>query len=140
MLLDECRMKGLIRKEIPNIEKARKSIDVAKRKLALAERLLGLGIFEEVATNSYAVMFHAARALLFKDGFIEKSHYALFIYIKERYSDRLEPRFINEFNALRIERHAINYGLEESDVGKDEAGQVVKIASQFLSAVGKMIC
>ncbi|MCK5138983.1 MAG: HEPN domain-containing protein, partial [Thermodesulfovibrionia bacterium] len=116
-----------------------KSINTAKYKLNLAKRLFELKIFEETITNSYSAMFHAARALLFMDGIKEKSHYALFLYIKEKYSDKLERRFINELNTLRLESHEINYGLEKSEIKEDDAGDVTKIANDFISAVEKII-
>ncbi|OIO63356.1 hypothetical protein AUJ69_01210 [Candidatus Woesearchaeota archaeon CG1_02_47_18] len=84
-------------------------------------------------------MFYAARALLFKDGVIEKSHYGLFLYVKEEYSDKLERRFINELNVLRLERHEISYGLEKPEVTQSEAEDSVRIAVDFIRAVEKII-
>jgi len=139
MNVEDCLEKGLLKKEEADIEKSKKSIEVAKHKLDLAKRLFDLKIFEETITNSYAAMFHAARSLLFKDGIKEKSHYALFVYIKEKYSDKLEKRFINELNALRLERHEINYGLEKPEIKEVEAEDVIKIAEDFISAIGKIL-
>ena len=137
--MQDCFEKGLLKKETADIEKSKKSINTAKYKLNLAKRLFELKIFEETITNSYSAMFHAARALLFMDGIKEKSHYALFLYIKEKYSDKLERRFINELNTLRLESHEINYGLEKSEIKEDDAGDVTKIANDFISAVEKII-
>ena len=137
--MQDCFEKGLLKKETADIEKSKKSINTAKYKLNLAKRLFELKIFEETITNSYSAMFHAARALLFMDGIKEKSHYALFLYIKEKYSDKLERRFINELNTLRLESHEINYGLEKSEIKEDDAGDVTKIANDFISAVEKIM-
>ncbi|NQU78782.1 HEPN domain-containing protein [Candidatus Woesearchaeota archaeon] len=139
MDVNGCFEKGLLRKDVPDVRKSKKSVEVAKHKLDLARRLLDLKIFEETITNSYSAMFHSARALLFRDGVREKSHYALFLYIKERYSDKLERRFINELNVLRLERHEINYGLERTDIDEGEAEEVVKISGEFIKAVEKII-
>ncbi|MFH2028445.1 MAG: HEPN domain-containing protein [Nanoarchaeota archaeon] len=138
MNVDECFEQGLLKKEAPDTEKAKKSIDIAKHTLSLAKRLLEIKIFEETISNSYAAMFHAGRSLLFKDGIKEKSHYALFVYIREKYSDRLEKRFINELNALRLERHEINYGLERMDIQEVEAEDVIKVTEEFISAIEKI--
>jgi len=139
MNIEECFEKGLLKKEKPDIEKSHKSIEIAKHKLGIAKKLFGLSIFEETITNSYSVMFHSARSLLFKEGIKEKSHYGLFVYLKENYSDKLEKRFINELNALRLERHEINYGLEKPEIKVSEAEQVIKIAEDFISAVEKIL-
>jgi uncharacterized protein (UPF0332 family) len=139
MNVQDCFEKGLLKKEKPDIEKSKKSIEVAKYKLSLAKRLFDLKIFEETVTNSYSAMFHAGRALLFKNGVKEKSHYALFLYIKEKYSNKLERRFINELNALRLERHEISYGLEKLEIKEVEAEEVIKIAEDFIFAVEKIV-
>ena len=139
MNVEDCFEKGLLKKEKADFEKLKKSIQISKYKLSLAKRLFELKIYDETITNSYSAMFHAARSLLFKDGIKEKSHYGLFVYIKEKYSDKLEKRFINELNALRLERHEINYGLEKPEVKEVEAEDVIMIADDFIKAIEKII-
>ena|SRR3989344_2472399 len=99
------------------------------------EKLFELDIYDESVVNSYASMFHTCRVLLFKEGFTEKSHYALFIFIK----DKIEKKFINEFNNLRLERHEITYGLDKFIVNKEETKQVLEIAEEFLKAIIKLV-
>ena len=84
-------------------------------------------------------MFHAGRALLYKDGFSEKSHFGLFVYIKERYGNKLEPRFINELNSLRLERHELLYGLEKPEIKEVEAEDAIKIAEDFIKSIKSLI-
>jgi uncharacterized protein (UPF0332 family) len=139
MNVEDCFGQGLLRKDSPNIDKSKKSLEIANYKLSLGKRLFELKIFEETIVNAYSCMFHAARALLFRDGVKEKSHYALFLYIKEKYSDKLERRFINELNTLRLERHEISYGLEKPEIKEDEAEEVIKVAGDFISAVKKIL-
>jgi len=139
MDIEECLEKGLLKEDKEDIEKAKKSIEIAKHKLSIAKRTFDVKIFEESIINAYAAMFHAGRALLFKDGFKEKSHYGLFVYIKEKYNDKLEPRFINELNALRLERHELLYGLEKQEIKEVEAEDVMKLAEDFIKAVRGLI-
>lgn len=139
MDVEACFNQGLLKKESPDTEKVKKSVEVAIHKLSLAKRLFGLKIFEETIVNSYSAMFHAARALLFKDGVKEKSHYALFLYLKEKYSDKLERRFINELNALRLERHEISYGLEKPEISEIEAWEVIKVSEDFIAAIKRIL-
>ena len=139
MNVEECLLEGLLKEDTPSQEKAERSIAMAGTKLELAKREKTAGIFESAIIAAYSSMFHAARSLLFRDGYKEKSHYGLFVYTKEKYSGKLEPRFINELNNLRLERHNLLYGLEKPDVQEIEAGTTVKIASEFLEAICKLI-
>ena len=72
-----------------------------------------------------------ARALLFRDGFREKSHYAIYVYLKEKYSEKIEPKFLNELNLLRIERHEIFYGLEDESFDKISIKKQITVAEEF---------
>ncbi|MBW2989534.1 HEPN domain-containing protein [Candidatus Woesearchaeota archaeon] len=135
MNLEECFEKGLLKKDIESEEKARKSVETARHKLDIAKRTFDAKIYEETIVNGYAAMFHAARALLFRDGIREKSHYGLYVYVKERYKYKLEPRLINELNTLRLERHELLYGLEKVEVKEVEAEDILKIAEDFIDAV-----
>lgn len=139
MNVDDCFAQGLLKKEAPDAEKSKKSVEIASYKLGRALKLFGLKALEETIFNAYAAMFHAARALLFRDGAREKSHYAVFVYLKEKYSDRLERRFINELNALRLERHEISYGLEKPEIKEEEAAEVIKVAGDFIAAIKKIL-
>ncbi|MBN1793154.1 HEPN domain-containing protein [Candidatus Woesearchaeota archaeon] len=139
MNVKDCIEKGLLKKETPDRRKSSKSIDVSLYKLERAEKLLSLEMYEETVLNSYASIFHAARAILFKDGMREKSHFALFIYLKEKYADNLEKRFLNELNTLRLERHDISYGLEKQDITKEEAKHILSVAKEFISAIQKLL-
>ncbi|HLC75131.1 MAG TPA: HEPN domain-containing protein [Candidatus Nanoarchaeia archaeon] len=139
MNLNDCFQQGLLKKEQPDKLKAQKSIEIAVHKLSLAKKLLNVKIYEETVTSSYACMFHAARALLFRDGIREKSHYALFLYIKEKYDGKIEKRFINELNALRLQRHEISYGLEKLSISHEEAASLIALSEEFLTVAQRLL-
>ena len=83
--LEKCFEKGLIRKTLPSKEKALKSIHKARKWLEEARKNFKFRLFDSCLVSSYSAMFHAARALLLKDGFREKSHYCLARYVEEKY-------------------------------------------------------
>lgn len=140
MNVEECVEKGLLKKEKPDAVKARESIKTAERKLDLAERELNAGIFENAVISAYTAMFHAARALLYKDGFKERSHYALCVFVAEKYGGRLEKRFVHALEALRLERHELTYGISGvPEIQKAEAGDAVEVAREFVAAVKKLV-
>lgn len=139
MDINDCFAQGLLRKDRPDNEKAGKSIQRAKHKLENAAAAFDASIYEDAVIDAYAAMFHAARALLFKDGIVEKSHFGVYVYIREKYHAKIEARFINELNALRLERHELWYGLESMEVMEAEAEEVIAIARDFIKAIEKLL-
>jgi len=140
MNVEECLEKGQLIKIAPDLAKARFSLDTAQHKLDLAYKEKEHEIWEGAILNGYTAMFHAARSLLFKDGYKERSHYAVCTYIKEKYKERLEKKFLTEFDSLRLQRHEVLYALERnSEADEQEADEAIEVAAGFLQAVEKII-
>ena len=131
----EKSIKGLLKKDKPDIKKAKKSIEIAYHKLDIAKRTFNVKIYEVSIVNAYASMFHAARALLFKDGVKEKSHYGLFIYIKEKYIDKIDEMggsveaIKKGYIQREIRRSAYNYQ-KKVDSGEQVIVGVNKFATE----------
>ena len=139
MNIGQCIEQGLLKRAAPDIGKAEQSLKVSSARLAKAKKLLSAGFTDDAAVSAYAAMFHAARALLYRDGFKERSHYALYIYISEKYVDDMEPRFINELDSLREQRHELMYSLNPPQISESEARQIISVANDFASATKKML-
>ena len=139
MNVKECFEKGLLKKESPNIQKAKRSIEISQDKLSSAKRLLDIKEYEMTLIAAYSSMFHSSRALLFKDGIREKSHYGLYIYIKEKYQRKLGLRFVNELNTMRLERHDVFYGLEKTGIKEIEAENIAATAKEYLEKIEKLL-
>ncbi len=60
-------------------------MEVSEAKLEEAEKALRAGIPDATVILAYTSMFHAARAVLFRDGIVERSHVCLIEYLKETY-------------------------------------------------------
>lgn len=75
--LDKLMEMGLLRKIPKSQLKAQESIDTAESWLVEAEHNSENGTFRSCILSSYLAMFHAARAILFSDGYREKSHFAV---------------------------------------------------------------
>ena len=135
-------MEEYVKKIMPDIKRAHNSVTMAEHKLHRAEADIDAGSYEEAVLAAYTSMFHSARALLFKDGYKERNHYGLCIYIREKFSQKIEMKYINELNALRTIRHKIIYGDENvniREVQEAEAESSVKLAKGFLGTVKKII-
>ncbi len=142
-LEEDCMRKGLLRPMPPDMRKAENSLRISGMKLEAAKKELGYGLFEGAFITAYTSMFHAARALLFRDGFKERSHYCIFLYVSEKYRGKIEMKYINELNSLRMIRHKVMYGDEDEvrmrEVEEEEAKSSVKMAEGFLESVRKII-
>ena len=78
--------------------------------------------------------FTLLRFLLYKDGIQEKSHYAVYIYLKEKYSGKISQKSLNSFNVLREERHEILYGFEEN-ISSEDVENALLDAEEFLEEI-----
>jgi uncharacterized protein (UPF0332 family) len=141
MNLEECFSRSLLSRISPDKEKSRRSMETAQHKLALSKKELGAGIYEGAIISAYASMFHSARALLFRDGVKERSHYAVYVYLREKYSGSMGEAALNEFSALRMQRHEVLYGFfgDAGAISLADAQQVISAAESFLSAAKKLL-
>ncbi|MFA5382890.1 MAG: HEPN domain-containing protein, partial [Candidatus Micrarchaeia archaeon] len=73
---------GLLKKCIPSKEKAEKSIEIAEKYLDKAKKVFDHRMDDVAILLAYSSAFHASRAILFKEGVSERSHYAVCEYLK----------------------------------------------------------
>ncbi len=142
MNLDECFAEGLLKKSRPDLEKAKLSLKIARKNLNDAEGQLKMGMYGWALIAAYTSMFHAARALLYKDGVKERSHYCVSTYLKEKYAGVIEAKYLHELNVLREQRHRTLYGdidVKVKEIEEAEAESSIAIASGFLAAVAKIL-
>lgn len=138
--LDECFKKGLIRKIPASEEKALKSMAKADRWLKEARKNLEYDLLDSCLVSSYSAMFHAARALLFRDGFREKSHYCVARYLEGKYVGRgkLPKVVVDLLDRLRNLRHTDLYKLDFF-VTKEEAEEAIKSAEIVIKEITHLI-
>ena len=134
----DCFRFRLLRKIKPDKTKSKKSLELAESRFVRAKETLKLNIFDFVILESYMSMFHAARALLYKDGIQEKGHYAISIYLKEKYSNKIPFPVINFLEIHRTERHEAMYGLEYQPEKKD-AELALQDAEIFIKEIKKIL-
>ncbi|MBI2133440.1 HEPN domain-containing protein [Candidatus Woesearchaeota archaeon] len=134
--VEDCFNFRLLRKISPDKEKSERSIKIAKDRLERADKSLKMRLFDFAILDAYMAMFHSARAILYRDGIQEKSHYSIFVYLKEKYSKRIPVTIINTLNIHRIERHESMYGLEFNP-SEGDALTSVEDARLFVSEMTK---
>ena len=141
MALAECFEDRRLRRERPDVLKARKSLETAQRKLSEAGALAQAGFESAAMVTAYASMFHAGRALLFRDGIVEKSHYCLVQYLREEYAKtgRLQNELITMRDSCREERHDVMYSLEGIRVKPNEVGAAITTAKKLVEEVKRLL-
>jgi len=138
MNIDECFKKRMLRKTVPDIKKAQRSLEIAENKLETAKKSFKKELYGPTIIYGYTSMFHSSRALLFKDGIQEKSHICLVLYIRENYEDKIPPYLINSLDSFRKERHETLYGLDFIETKKD-AELSINDAEQLFDVIKKIL-
>ncbi|MFP3949999.1 MAG: HEPN domain-containing protein [Candidatus Micrarchaeia archaeon] len=138
MNTEQCIEKGLLKKVAPDAGKAMLALEIAEKNLGDAEKQIKAGLPRWAFIAAYTAMFHAGRAILYRDGVKERSHYCIYIYLREKYSEKIEPKYFTELNLLREQRHRTMYGDEKVRLRKieeEEAENAVETARGFLEVV-----
>lgn len=136
---NDCMREGLLRKIPPSKDKAIQSLNKAREWLKEAENSLKGDAFNSSILASYMVMFHAARTILFLDGFREKSHACVARYLEEKYvkTGKLDKKWVELLDHSREIRHDDQYDLSFFST-KEEAEKALKSANDFLLAMGQL--
>jgi len=128
-----CVEKGLLRRFPPSEDNALRSVKKAKSWLKEAEKSFQGEAYDSSVLSSYLAMFHSARAILFLDGYREKSHACVARYLEEQYvsKKKLEKKWVELLDHHREIRHDDQYDLSfySSD---EEAKEALESAAQFL--------
>lgn len=133
MSIEKLFNEGHLKRVPQSPERVKKSLDVSERYLSEAKKSLMVEAYELSIIGAYGSIFHSARAVLFNDGVSERSHFAIYEYLKEKHKP-LGIEYINSFNLYRKLRHSVAYGLD-SVVRKDDAKEAIDFAEEFLSRV-----
>ncbi len=133
---NDCMREGLLRKIPPSKDKATQSLKKAREWLKEAENSLKGDAFNSSILASYMVMFHAARTILFLDGFREKSHACVARYLEEKYvkTGKLDKKWVELLDHSREIRHDDQYDLSFFST-KEEAENALKSANDFFAAM-----
>jgi uncharacterized protein (UPF0332 family) len=132
--------KGLLRRVPPSPQNARSSLEAARRWLEEASKNLETEAFNSSVLSSYLAMFHSARAILYLDGFREKSHFCVARYIEEKYvrTEELERRWIDLFDHFRTLRHEGQYSTGFFSTNS-EAQEALASAKEFVERMESLV-
>ena len=134
MNLQECFDTGLLRKEKPDEKKALNSLETAETYIVKAHHTLKSRDFDLTIFCAYTSMFHASRALLFKNGIKERSHVCLIEYVRQNYPELFDD--MNLLDTYRKSRHTAIYALDFI-ITEEQAKEAIKDAKQMLEKIRK---
>jgi len=137
--LDECYERGLLRKVAPSNEKAMQSLAQAREWVNEAEYDCDAGAVRSALMAAYMGYFHAARAVLIRDGIREKSHYCIGVYLESyREAGLLEDEWVLQFDHMRGLRQDDQYSLDARPA-IEEVRQSVADAQKFIGRMDRLL-
>jgi uncharacterized protein (UPF0332 family) len=119
----------MVKYTVPDPISSLKSLEQSRRHLADAEENLYTMRHRGVILSSYAAMFHAAKAVLFRDGVDANGQEYIPVYLRTRYPQIVAKA--NVLDALRCFSHVILFGLD-SEVYEEDAIVSLEAAVDFL--------
>ncbi|OPX69644.1 MAG: HEPN domain protein [Methanoregulaceae archaeon PtaB.Bin108] len=130
---------GLLRKVRPSAKKAAGSLEQARIWLQEAHITHQAGAHRSALVATYMVYFHAARAILFRDGVREKSHGCILLYL-ESYAHRglIDHTWIEMFDHILSLRHEDQYQLGPEPL-PGEIESLLENAPQFIRVIEELI-
>lgn len=103
-----------------------------------SKKNLNASAFGSCISSSYMAMFHASRAILFRDGVREKSHFCIARYL-EKYIENalLEEDWVFLLDRIRDVRHKDQYALGHLAT-EEEASSIFKSAKSFVKRMRQL--
>ena len=110
-----------------------KELDAAENDFAEARGSLSRGNYKWATIQCYYSMFHSARALLYAEGYRERSHYCLIVALRALYVEkgRLEVRLVEALQRAKSLREEADYN---NDWSEDAAKALCASAEELLRA------
>ncbi|MEA3458217.1 MAG: HEPN domain-containing protein [Candidatus Thermoplasmatota archaeon] len=127
-----------MKKVMPSSDKGLHSFEKADDWINESKKNLNASAFGSCISSSYMAMFHSSRAILFRDGVREKSHFCIARYL-EKYveNDLLEEDWVFLLDRIRDVRHMDQYGIEHFATD-EEAISTFKSAKSFVKRMKQL--
>lgn len=138
MTFEQCLEKGKIKEFSQGKALVQKELQTAEKDLLDGKEGFARGKYKWTTIQSYYVMFHSARALLYNKNYREKSHYCLSIALRHLYVDtgKLPGYFIESLQKGKALREDADYYDDWSQAGSEET---LKLAEEFLNKAKETI-
>lgn len=137
MDINSCIEKGFLIKGEPDLKLSDKELREARYDLKSAEKAFEGEDYKWCIVKCYYSIFHSAKALLFKLGYIEKKHIAVVIVLDDlNRKGKLESKYLNDYKAAFSSREDADYSYTYS---KETAQYDLEIAEEFSKRIEKLL-
>ena len=135
----ECLRRGLLMKDEFHEDDIGLSMKRAEEWLIECEKDIDSEAYGSAIFAGYLAMFHSARAILYNDGYREKSHYCVARYL-ERYveNNMLENEWVSLLDYAREVRHADQYNVGFVSTEED-AKEMYNTAVKFVKRMKQLL-
>jgi len=135
---EKCSKEGKIKKFSGAKGLSAKELKVAEADLSAAKKGLEGEQWKWCTIQAYYSMFHAARALLYSEGYREKSHYCLRIAVEALFvsTGKISEKFIDGLQTAKQMRENADYEENFSEVG---ARKLVTLAEEFIKEADQIL-
>lgn len=123
----------------PEPKLAQKSLNRAIKVLEDVPKALSVNLLELAEQRLYQAVFHGVKALLYKDGIKERSHYCVALYFKETYKNSFSSELLTLLDRLRDIRHESQYGLESPQIDEEDVKNWMREAQELLKVIQKLL-
>ncbi len=130
--------RGKIKRFSPGPKLAKKELRIAEDDLKISLESLSGGNYKWGIIQAYYSMFHSARALLYSQGYREKSHFCLIEAIRTLFVEtgKLNVLLVEALLEAKSLREAADYYGDFSEIN---CQKLVKKAEDFLDKAKKMV-
>lgn len=137
--IKNCFLRRQLLKVEPSKIKSERSIQESNKWLKESIKNIEGCAYSSAQLSTYLVFFHAARAVLYRDGVREKSHYCIGIYL-DSYQNQglLEEKWVILFDRMRNTRHSGQYSFQ-TEPTKEEVESGIKSAENFLKRIIELL-
>jgi len=131
--------KGLLKKAFPSDSKAMKSMEKAERFLRTAQMNMNARAYDGSVIMAYLAVFNAARSVLIRDGFRERSHACISRYLEKHYvPGKLKREHIMLLDRYRNLRHSDQYDVSFYADERD-ASSMIGFAVELISEIKRIL-
>jgi len=135
---EECLSAGHIKKITPSENQAHEQFSKAQTLFEEAKKSMEIENPNSAVIASYAALLDASRAVMFRNGYREKSHACVVKYLEAKYSDELGMDTIYLLDQYRDRRHKTLYSGSYYPT-MEEAKQMVSFTGEFLGKIEKVL-
>ena len=137
MDVKDCLEQGFLKKIAVDKKLIEKELKESLYDLESAKKALQENDYKWCIIKSYYSIFHAAKSILFKLGYLEKRHFAVSIVLQDlSKKGSLESKYINYFSAALSSREEADYHYNYSE---DTAKHSIEMAQEFLKKMKTLI-